>query len=290
MLSQASLVLLQRHLSLKESSPFTLIFDSLGQSAYYLVQEFVHHSPGPVVYLSYETTSAPDYASAFLNCSKLSAQEIQKFVESSISSASPAKKALVLIDSLNYIPAEGITQLVSSLVLPKATVIGCYHTNIPEPFSAGYPSASVILRYIAQAIFEVSPETIGDEEEYQQQLSLLLFVPTRGFNMPKFKLHLENRRKLGKSLLHDFIVDSTTHVYEQYVAAETEDDVNEEDMLKELTTFNLSTNAKQRFAREKVDLPFMEAQTEMGKMGGAIVYEFEKDDDYDEEDPYEDPF
>lgn len=24
--------------------------------------------------------------------------------------------------------------------------------------------------------------------------------------------------------------------------------------------------------------------------GGAIVYEYEKDDDYDEEDPYEDPF
>lgn len=290
MLAQASLVLLQRHFALKESSPFNLIFDSLGQSAFYLLQEFVHHSPGPIIYLSYETTSAPEYATAFLDCSKSSLEEIVKFIESCVSSASPAKKALVIIDSLNYVPAEGITQLVSSLVLPKATIIGCYHNNVPEPFSAGYPSASVVLRYISQAIFEVSPETIGDEEEYQQQLSLLLFLPGRGLNLHRFKLHLENRRKLGKSLLYDFIVDSKTHVYEQYVAAETEDDVNEEEMLKELTTFNLSTNAKQRFAREKVDLPFMEAQTEMGKMGGAIVYEFEKDDDYDEEDPYEDPF
>ena len=34
----------------------------------------------------------------------------------------------------------------------------------------------------------------------------------------------------------------------------------------------------------------MQAQESLGSAGGAIVYEFEKDDDYDEEDPYEDPF
>lgn len=67
----------------------------------------------------------------------------------------------------------------------------------------------------------------------------------------------------------------------------TEDD---DELLKDLTTFNLGTSSKQRLAKEQVELPFMEAQAELGKVGGAIVYQFEKDDDYDEEDPYEDPF
>ena len=44
----------------------------------------------------------------------------------------------------------------------------------------------------------------------------------------------------------------------------------------------------QKAARENVALPFLEAQS--FNAGGAIVYEYEKDDDYDEEDPYEDPF
>ncbi|KAF5105173.1 hypothetical protein DV451_000089 [Geotrichum candidum] len=63
-------------------------------------------------------------------------------------------------------------------------------------------------------------------------------------------------------------------------------------LLKGLTTFNLTTTDKQKAEREKVDLPFLQAQEvgQGGAQGGAIIYEFEKDDDYDEEDPYEDPF
>ena len=64
----------------------------------------------------------------------------------------------------------------------------------------------------------------------------------------------------------------------------------DESLLKDLTTFNLTTSSKQKLAREQVELPFMQAQESLGAAGGAIVYEFEKDDDYDEEDPYEDPF
>lgn len=290
MLAQASLVLLQRHLALKENSPFTLILDSLGQSAIYLLREFVHHSSGPVVFLSYETATKPPNVSAFLDCSDLSPREIAQFVEPVVSSASVAKKPLVIIDSLNYISADALTQLISTLALPKATVVACYHKNVPEPFSTGYPSAAVVLKYISQAIFEVSPAKVPDEEEYQNQVNLLLFLPGKGLNLHVFRLNLVNRRKLGKSLLYDYIVDCKSHQYTQYVPEEPVAAASEHDLLKELTTFNLSTNAKQRFAREKVDLPFMEAQVEIGKMGGAIVYEFEKDDDYDEEDPYEDPF
>ncbi len=59
-------------------------------------------------------------------------------------------------------------------------------------------------------------------------------------------------------------------------------------LLKGLTTFQIGLTDRQKQVRDGVDLPFLEAQE--FNTGGAIVYEFEKDDDYDEEDPYEDPF
>lgn len=63
-------------------------------------------------------------------------------------------------------------------------------------------------------------------------------------------------------------------------------------MLEGLTTFNLGMTEKQKMAKASTELPFYQAQEfgDGGARGGAIVYEFEKDDDYDEEDPYEDPF
>ncbi|GMF02225.1 unnamed protein product [[Candida] boidinii] len=67
-------------------------------------------------------------------------------------------------------------------------------------------------------------------------------------------------------------------------------DNDNDSLLKNLTTFNLTTTSRQKLAKDQVELPYLQAQQSMGSIAGAIVYEFEKDDDYDEEDPYEDPF
>jgi elongator complex protein 5 len=63
-------------------------------------------------------------------------------------------------------------------------------------------------------------------------------------------------------------------------------------LLEGLTTFNLGTTERQKLAKDSTELPFYQAQEfgEGAARGGAIVYEFEKDDDFDEEDPFEDPF
>ncbi|KAH3679354.1 hypothetical protein WICPIJ_008634, partial [Wickerhamomyces pijperi] len=107
-------------------------------------------------------------------------------------------------------------------------------------------------------------------------------------NRPKFEARMVYRRKSGRSLEHVFEIDTLTHEYT--VKQESTEQPNEEELLENLTTFNLTTTHKQKLEREKVDLPFLEAQESLGAVGGAIVYEFEKDDDYDEDDPYEDPF
>lgn len=289
MASQLALVLLKRQLALKENALFCLVLDSLRQSAHYLVEEFVHHSSGPVIYLSFESIAQPPYATEYLDCGSESLSTIQNFLKEKASRAGSAK-TLVIVDSLNYIAADHIVSFISGIVLPLTTVVGCYHTNVPQIPVTGYPSAQSLLTYIAQAIFEVDPVKINDEEYVDTELARFHFPTSEKLNLPVFRLALVNRRKSGKSLTYNYIVDTTRHEYEVYKPQE--DSVSEEDeaMLKNLTTFNLTTSSKQKLAREQVELPFMEAQTEMGKMGGAIVYEFEKDDDYDEEDPYEDPF
>ncbi|RKP29774.1 hypothetical protein METBISCDRAFT_17834 [Metschnikowia bicuspidata] len=278
-----SLVLI-RLLALKEPASLVLVLDSLLQSAHHLLREFVFHAPGAVVYLSFETATAPDYATTFLDCSRTPHAEIAAFVAANV----PSKKALVIVDSLNYTGAECVAQLVSAIVRPNATVVACYHTDAPVPFSHGHPLLLAVLLHVAQAVFEVSPASDPDEELVRAGRGLL-FAPSAAVHRPVFKAHLTYRRKLGKALLYVYKMDTVLH--EHCELRERADDAEPADnVLAELTTFNLNTNAKQRSAREKIDMPFMEAQTEIGKMGGAIVYEYEKDDDYDEEDPYEGPF
>lgn len=288
MSSQLSVVLLSRLLALKESAPFSVVLDSLAQSAHYLLAEFAHRTSGPVIFLGFETPVSPAYASAFLNCSDVQLDAIAKFVAETLAlfPRSPSRP-LVVVDSLNYVDAADVAGFVSAIVLLQASVVAVYHKNAPQPQSAGYPGAMALLSYIAQAIFDVAPAKVADTEELSNAVGCLALPPQ--LNLPVFKLTLTNRRKSGKALVYHYTVDTVTHEYSVF-KPEEDDVVEDEELLKDLTTFNLTTSSKQRLAREQVELPFMEAQTELGKYSGAIVYEFEKDDDYDEEDPYEDPF
>ncbi|EGW35456.1 uncharacterized protein SPAPADRAFT_132140 [Spathaspora passalidarum NRRL Y-27907] len=287
-MSQNSVVLLTRLLSLKESSSFYLVLDSLAQSSYYLIQEIVHNSPNTnIIYLSYETINRPKYATEFLDCTETTPDNVAKFVQSNVSKTN---KTLVIIDSLNYIPSEEITAFITKLANPLITLLGVFHTNCPIPQqNTSYPNTATLLTYIATTIFEIEPiVSVLTEEELYGKVSRLN-IPVN-LNSPQFKLVLTNRRKSGRSLIYTFIIDTATHAYEIFKQHEEEEPIEDERLLKDLTTFNLTTSNKQRLAREQVELPYMEAQESLGSAGGAIVYEFEKDDDYDEEDPYEDPF
>lgn len=287
MSSQNSIVLLKRYLALKEASPFALIVDSLAQSAHFLIQEFIHKSEAPVILLSFETATKPPWASHFIDCSQATLSVIADFVSTK---SSRSKKVLVIVDSLNYLHADKLTDFVSGIMLASNLVLAVYHSDCPQSQAQNYPSPSSLLSYIALATFQVEPVAIRDEEEFDKSLTRLNLPINSGLNLSVFKLNFSSKRKSGKSILYQFIVNLDTHVYEvckQEVQLQISYD---DDVLRDLTTFNLNTSDKQKLAKEQVELPFMEAQAELGKMGGAIVYQFEKDDDYDEEDPYEDPF
>ena len=146
---------------------------------------------------------------------------------------------------------------------------------------------------MATTILDIDVVLTGtlDTEEVSELLNE--FRIPRGLNNDIFQLRLVNKRKSGRSLEYDFIVNSNTHEYELLLNTKQEEESSSNgletpEMLQGLTTFNLGTSNKQKLAKDQVALPFLEAQS-FGQ-GGAIVYEYEKDDDYDEEDPYEDPF
>lgn len=289
---QSSTVLLNRLLSLKESSQFFLVLDSLAQSCRLFTEEFISRVPkdAEVIFLSFETVSPPRYATHFVDCLGVAVSEISHRVQTLLEKTTHS--SIILIDSLNYISSCEMASFMSSLAHPSAMICGTFHTTIPEESQKhGYPSSLRLLQFMASSIFEISPLLREHDEERMVLQISRLNIPILNCNKPQYKVVLTNRRKSGRALVYSFTADSELHVFEPLKESETKQTA-ESELLKDLTTFNLTTSSHQKRAKEQVDLPFFEAQAagEAGAMGGAIVYEFEKDDDYDEEDPYEDPF
>lgn len=291
--TQSSLVLLNRLLSVKENTPFILLLDSLVQSSHNLVQEFAYKSNSTkIIYLSYETINKPSYANEFKECINEPISSISNYLQEKNPDGN-SSKTIIIIDSLNYIANQDLTTFISTIARPNTTIIATYHTNCPQIQDRliNYPNPVTLLSYIANTIFEIDIDNSKvDEESVDKCIDHLYFPANNGFNSTKFKVTLTNRRKSGRSLRYNFVLDTSQHKYDVYDQKQQENDPEDELLLKDLTTFNLITNSKQKLAKDQVQLPFMEAQESMGAAGGAIVYEFEKDDDYDEEDPYEDPF
>ncbi|CUM62822.1 uncharacterized protein PRCAT00000380001 [Priceomyces carsonii] len=285
-------VILDRVLSFKDDIPFCLILDSLIQSSYYLLQEVAHRCNDRIIYLSYETVNRPAYATSYLECSDKSISDIKLFVHDLIKKKETSNKIIVLVDSLNYIPCDLLPSFISNISHPNITLLGVFHTNCPQARDplTNYPLAINLLLYFATAYFEMEPILGGkiEEETVENIGTKLQFPATSLLNQNSFKLSLTKKRKSGRSSTYNYILNTATHTHEIY--KETQDDVEDEALFKGLTTFNLNTNNKQKLAKEQIELPFMQAQEELGSYGGAIVYQYEKDDDYDEEDPYEDPF
>lgn len=284
---------LNRLLSLKERCPFILCIDSLSQSSFYLIQEFLYKlRECTKILISYETLRKPSAYSLFFEGYLTNISEISYHVKQEVS-RNTTKKYLIVIDSLNYIPDEDICNFIASLSAPNVTIIGSSHVNMLQrnvEFT-NVPQALNILSYIAGTILEIEPIFLKiDEEDLSNYLSNLKTPAGCQLNSGIYKVNMTTKRKSGRTLKHAFLINSQTHEYKLFKNEKEKEEIEQEDMFKDLTTFNLNTTTKQKLAKKQVELPFMQAQEALGSAGGAIVYQFEKEDDYDEEDPYEDPF
>lgn len=309
-------ILLKRILSLKEHSTLCLCLDSIAQTAEFLIDEFIHNLRATtsndtleITYISFETLNKPDYATTFIDVNITGVQNVAKQLEDN----GPQKRRLVIVDSLNHIAAPHLTQFITSIASQHSTLLAVYHKDIPEQatlphthlqghnYAENYPSARTLLQFVATTILDIEPTYNNNNNKGIDEETLLLSLDRlsipRGLNTPRFIVKFINRRRSGRSVHYVLEVDTEAHTYTQVTRGDKEDsDANGEgtqgretpEMLQHLTTFKLGTTARQKEAKDQVALPFLEAQS--FNVGGAIVYEYEKDDDYDEEDPYEDPF
>lgn len=298
-------VLLNRLLSLREACPLLLASDTFIQSAAYLTNELIQKARNSnpdltIIYLSYETVSPPSYIvkgkDIFIDLlDKDFEKELLPYFRQS-DDVNDKKRKLIIIDSLNYIERSKVVKLLKMVMKPTDVVFAVYHQDIPTNVANSQnvgPSAYSYLHFLSSCVFEIKPLNFDDSDSiYYQTLSNGPTFPVgiRSTSQPKFHVDLTYRRKSGRSLEYKFIIDSAKHEYENIVAEGNTTAPEDESLLKDLTTFNLGTTKKQKEQRDKVDLPFLEAQKSLGSVGASIVYEFEKDDDYDEEDPFEDPF
>ncbi|KAH3685943.1 hypothetical protein WICPIJ_003065 [Wickerhamomyces pijperi] len=304
--TQSSAVLLQRVLSLKEASPLILVLDTIFQSSHTLLSEINHRistsHPANTVnkqFFSFETTALSPGLSDF-EFHDVSCLCIKQVIELISSKINPSVKNLILIDSINYVENVHLSKFINEIIQSEnITILTTYHTSLPEfennyqsNQQGVYPSSYSLLTFIASTILEILPHTPNthmqdDEESLLKDRTLL---QSKGYNNTDFiTLHLTNKRKSGRSVNYPFTLNLRNHEAYPLVKQQTPTE-SDEDLLKGLTTFNLTTSAKQKIVKDQVELPYFQAQELMGEAAGAIVYQYEKDDDYDEEDPYEDPF
>ncbi|KAL6943282.1 hypothetical protein ACO0RG_002275 [Hanseniaspora osmophila] len=306
-------VLLKRLLSLKDPSPLYLITDTIAHTAKNsILNEFAFQSVSDldILYVSFETLNKPHYVSDFVRASQYfqSSQTLVAEVQARIKllhAKNPNAIILCVFDNIGYIDSSEVAKIVQMLAEPRVSLCAIYHRDNlghvesqPTGLKDGilpqnvYPSTYDLLKYIATNVLEVYPDVssnknIEDEEELESLVSRFS-LPKGLNNLHSYELRLINRRKSGRSLKFDFIVNTETHEYVHKIAKDLSSEDASDPSFQGLTTFNLNTTTKQKHAKDQVDLPFLEAQS--FNTGGAIVYEFEKDDDYDEEDPFEDPF
>ncbi|EJS43361.1 iki1p [Saccharomyces arboricola H-6] len=305
--SHNPVILLKRVFSLTENSPLILCLDSMAQTSYRVVEEFMYQSKKKgnewsIVYISFETVNKPSWCTQFIDATQMDFVHLMRQITSYLpaASATQAKKHMVVIDSLNYIATEHITRFLSEIASPHCTMIATYHKDITDDDhavipggSSNYPDKLTLLQFMATTILDIDLTLTGDLDIEEVNELLNEFRIPRGLNNDVFQLRFVNKRKSGRSLEYDLMIDSNNHEYNLLLNTEQEEQesgngLETPEMLQGLTTFNLGTSNKQKLAKDQVALPFLEAQS-FGQ-GGAIVYQYEKDDDYDEEDPYEDPF
>lgn len=191
------------------------------------------------------------------------------------------KREVVYTKPLNLIPNK--IQYIQSLIKPGCSVIGVYHLDLPLEEPSYAPSGLNLLEFMATSVIKILPNEQSEEKLLENKFNKFDFSEQL-CNSPIFRAQIDHRRKSGRTMQGTFLVNCLTHKTEFLAKVEAE-----ESLPANLTTFNLNLTDKQLQDKGNVELPFMEAQ-KGPTGGGAVVYEFEKDDDYDEEDPYEDPF
>ncbi|KAH8147256.1 uncharacterized protein LAJ45_08734 [Morchella importuna] len=315
-----NLLLISRLLNLRDNvSPFTLLLDSLSQSAKPLVREFVRRgllAKCEIVFVAFETLRCPPGIGKFVKARGKTIPVLQREITAAIPAGA---KTLLIIDSLNPLASSSPSSLclfLSSLLTPTTALLSTYHLDVPLPPQKSYPEtapeALTLLKYLSTTL--VTVHSIHHALLKKQHKDRSLPAPVWGLDegtegvvvglgsnsTEGIVLEMEYRRRSGRGVSEMFylpldVTDNGVREKERVVLLEdhpewrlseqvrnVDDGHDQEDGMR--TTFELGLTERQKRARDEVVLPYLDAQREGGGRGGAILFTPDKEiDDFDEE-------
>ncbi|KAK4692669.1 elongator complex protein 5, partial [Lecanoromycetidae sp. Uapishka_2] len=305
-----NLLLIQKLLGLRgESSPFTLILDTVEQSARSLLEHYIHNASSAkidVVFISYETIKPPLGATTVIKARGKDAATVQQAITAAVT---PTKRTLLILDTLYPLacsPELSLPGFLSSIMQSSTSTVAVYHTDIPLPTSTNpyAPSPLTALKYLATAILTVHnfDQVVARKRAAERSLIEPVFglaeeregvIIGKGANRMKgVVVEMEYRRKSGRGVEEWFFLPTVSSnnkvtLLDDHPLYRRPDSSSErtaaDEAAAELSTFDLGLTAKQRRDREGVVLPYFDAQEGAGGTGGRILYDMGVEDDFDEE-------
>ncbi|KAG0226935.1 hypothetical protein BGW42_003289 [Actinomortierella wolfii] len=292
--------LLERLLTGKEPSPFILIKDNLEQSGLVLGLELLSHSPKEVVAVDcYSNHSGWNPAKA-----PKSGKIISTVIQSTLTSLRKTTK--VIVDLVAALPDTfNMLRSITSVLTDTSRIIAIYHEDMPDADTfhpdASKPYATHSLAHIAHTqILIRNAERIREEQEdlrngvvRRREFSYL--TPSSNA-WDSAVCEVEHRRKSGKvaresSAYQLSSPDGPLKVVNVWEVAGEMPDIEKLDLEESQTvdptanlSFNLNLTEEQRKAKNETVLPYVKTQ----ETSGAIYYEPDAGDDFDDDDPDDD--
>ncbi|KAL9022379.1 MAG: hypothetical protein Q9185_000495 [Variospora sp. 1 TL-2023] len=234
------LLLLHRILAFRpETSPFTLVLDSVEQGAAGFVREIVRgvkaSSKTQIIYVSYASNKPPPGVDAFILARRKTPEAVRQEISSacscsSSSSNSTTERTTLLILSplsplLQTSSSLPISTYLLSLLTPTTSLLGIHHTDIPLPSPSQtknlhhhhyHPSPLTLLTYLATTILTLHslPQSLARRRAENRSLppprfgladeeneGVVVGMGANAYESVGMVLEMEYRRKSGRGVV-----------------------------------------------------------------------------------------
>ncbi|KAG5518626.1 hypothetical protein PMAC_002595 [Pneumocystis sp. 'macacae'] len=310
-------LIIKRLLTFKEFSPLITISDTILQSSYPLVFQFlkeakyhnvisIHIKTGiNIINQAISDYSIPLFYRENKTIKKKDFVEIINNIQDICGKYETSQKFVILIDSIdvyNMSKKPNISEIISSILSLhiSKTLIQIYHSsiNLPKSYPTYIPSPSELFSYISTTI--ISVHSLSHELSIRNAKNKALtapiendsfiegtIVPLDSNDESRIIINTEHRRKSGRSINEKSILTiktgtiiSITDLKEFKETGHIKDKTNENLNIN----FELTLTDKQKKQKEKLTLPYFKSQIVINQES-SIYYSPDPEDDIDEEDP-----
>ncbi|KAF8934452.1 hypothetical protein BGZ58_005686 [Dissophora ornata] len=289
--------ILEKILTGKEASPFILVKDTLEQSGQILGLEMLGNTPAEYGFT--RLSSANCYSNPLGWTEEYQPALLEMKENSERLSDSPVAASIVSINLRNVRKAsKTITDIISSYT---SKIIAVHHEDVPDADSlspdASNPYASTSLAHIATTLITLkNSEAIRQDQEDLRRgvvaAKEFSYLTVHGNAWDSAVCEIEHKRKSGKT--NAYHLGSPTGdlvVVPLWDVVGDMPDLEKLDMEESQTSdpaanlsFNLNLTEEQRRAKNDTVLPYLKTQ----ESTGAIYYEPDAADDFDDDDPDDD--